>query len=439
MNLTCLVPINTNTGAYSVTLHAPDGSFRLQYLLSDPLEIVKYTKEDQQLVCYESMNLLDNFDLSSFFDIKILYELKGFSFRSLVDLSIQVLAEAAANSYSQLSEELKAHRTSYRIAKIDISTYRDDELYPESLLADFYRERSNLIVRLFHNLSSCDLDFYSNRFMKVVKCLHRLSKNTLNIDLQSIEDDSTHYAMTIRKEAPGGNLRLKYNPVGAKTGRLGFKKGTVNIYTLPSDIRKCVVAPQGFSLVQFDFKSFQPRLAIFSTLDEQFKKKFVDTEDIYSRFTGDREKNKINFLSWMFSCSRDENFSQEAAPVRELRDHIYKQAKAQGYLENCFGRRLPFNAQRPNVLFQNYVTSLEVDTVLEVVLWIEKAIKNLRTKILFPYHDAIICQVHEDEQFMILKIKEFMENWPKKTFGTTFPVEVKVGTNFGSLSEYEQK
>jgi hypothetical protein len=172
-------------------------------------------------------------------------------------------------------------------------------------------------------------------------------------------------------------------------------------------------------------------LAIFSTSSEEFKNIFSDIEDIYSVFPGDREENKISFISWMFSKRRHDIFDNQAFPILDLRKKLYSDSKVCGKLTTNFGRTLYYHDEEENVVFQNYITATEVDAILSVVVKLNDFLEGKKSRIILPFHDSIILYIHEEEMHLIEHIKNTMENIPN--FSSRFPVSVKAGKNFGEL------
>lgn len=196
------------------------------------------------------------------------------------------------------------------------------------------------------------------------------------------------------------------------------------------------MAPTNYKIMQADFKSFQPRLAIFCTTDEAFKSKFKNIEDIYSVFPGDREENKLAFISWMFSNRKDAVFDKEAEAILSLRSQLYSMSNKDGFLFNKFNRPIFYHEEEKNVVFQNYITANEVDMVLAVMVELHKFLKDKKSRIAFPFHDCLVFYIHKDEMELVESIKNLMETYHREKFGTTFPVAVQIGENFGEMQNW---
>jgi len=435
----CVVDPTTKSRACFFTIYGEDCSFHYQHILnSDHPEVNKISQSDYIFICFDAFKTMRKFDqkFGFLYDVEILYRLGGYDFRDLIHLGEQVFGESRMYDYREYSSKINAHLNSFRISKIDARQYQQDQLIPADLIQKFYAERASLIFDLYADFKDNQvIDFYKDQMFSNIKALHHVSKKPLLIDTEVTENIHNHYISSIKKNVIENKLYLKFNAVGAKTGRLTFRKGSPNIYGIPKKFRNCIVAPKDCKIYQFDYKSFQPRLAIFSTEDESFKDRFRNTDDIYSIFPGDRSKNKIAFIAWMFSNMKNEMFGSEAKPIQALRTKLFKEASATGRLTNYFGRVLHFSDEKSNVVFQNYITSLEVDVILTITRWINKVLFRRHSRILFPFHDAIVMQINDNEETIVKHIKHFMESFYINKFGTKFPVEVSCGRNLGELDK----
>lgn len=434
-----VVDPTTKSRACFFTVYGEDRSFLYRQILnSDRPEISKLADGNYMFICFDAFKTMGKFDqkFGFMYDVETLYRLAGYEFRDLIHLGEQVFGDARLYHYRDLSSRIGAHLKSFREVSIDTSNYTEAQLIPAELIEKFYGERASVIFDLFLEMKDQDvIDFYKKEMFKNLVTLNAISQKPLNIDISAVDGLNTHHIGPIKNRTVDGKLHLKFNPVGAKTGRLGFKRGTVNVYGMQKAVRKCIVAEPDTQIYQFDFKSFQPRLAIFSTDDEKFKDRFRNIEDIYSLFPGERNTIKISFIAWMFSNMKNELFGQEAKPIQDLRNKLFREVQKNGRLINRFGRVLHFKEEKINAVFQNYITSLEVDAILILTRLINKVFQKRKSRILFPFHDAIVLQVHDEEKEIVKNVKNFMESLHRGSFGTSFPVDVKGGHNLGELSD----
>ncbi len=432
MTFLCLEPVISAGKLSAFTTFTHEGQFMFHQISEhDNPNADHYFSGKFIHFCFSAPKILPTFGdrLTFLWDVKILYELLGHKFDDLIDLGKQILGSGRMDKYVALSQKTNAHIKSYKVTNINVSAYEVIQLLPEHLVHDLYIERAGIIMDLLAKLPKKDREFYKSFYSSVVM-LEEIGREKLKIDLSAISDNDTHYADMVRRNTVDGEVQLKFNPVGAKTGRIGFEKGSFNLYTLPRDMRSCIVASPGHHFVEFDFKASQPRIAIACTGDSAFIDLVRDVEDIYSIFPGERDVIKIGFLAWMFGKTRVPNsvYEQYAWPIWELRDRVAKESSDAGFLETRFGRRLSNHEEDRHVIFQNYITATEVDFILGLT---QKLHGLSGCNVKFPFHDAIVIETYGTEQIGILR--RMCENYFQEQFGIKGPVGVKIGKNFGEM------
>ena len=422
----------------------------LQIVNSDKILVYKdntFSIENDIVYDYISLDLSRHFNRhfsGICYDISTLLKLKGNKFDSFNEIIKTVFVDAETTAYFKALAIFMAYIKSYKVTNININEFDIIKTIPEDVWLSYYKEKIFLIKRLYDDFIESEYMlkvFYKGNFYYKCELLHNLSKQDLLVDKDFVLSDIESNSYVLNHIKSDDKLKLKFNFVGAKTGRIGFKKNSFNLYNLPRELRKAIIPRSGFKIVEFDFKNFQPRLAINAVLDENFKEKFKEVEDIYSVFNGDREANKIELISWMYSNQRNSKFEEEAHAIKELRKYLFNLIKQNGYVVNTFGRPLYIDSHtEEHVIFQNYITSLEVDSILYLIEELNKDNKLLaesdRFRIMFPFHDAIVCEIKEDSLFLCDDIKNTLEDRMKKLLKSYFPVNIKVGDNYGSLTKW---
>lgn len=399
---------------------------------------------DQEILCFGSHNLA-GLDLSDFLlDLDVLYRLRTKRFDGLLSLSRSELDVGETERYIYFTNKIEAILKSYRACKIKLGKYPIESILSRSLLREYYKEKANILFLLYEKIESEKelLDFYKNRFRIVFSQLKQIDNQEIRIDSEKIKQFNNSHAEYIKRNiSKDSTIKLHFNPVGAKTGRASFKHGTLQLYSLPKEMRSAIIARSGYNIVQFDYKNYQARIAIALTKDDDFRDRFLNSEDFYSEFGGDREKVKLSFLAWLFSDSYSDIFDVQAKPIREHKSLLYNRFLDEEKLVNIFGRPLYFDKKSgAHLIYQNYISSTEADMVLELSSkLIQKLKDNDDVRFLFPFHDAFIFEVKEGKERIIGKLKELIETYHKEVFGCRFPVEAKIGKNFEQLKTTEQK
>lgn len=329
------------------------------------------------------------------FDVKILYQLAGMKVETLEGLAVRVLGQHACEGLRLAMERFNAHVRSFPL--VGLANVPEAKRIPPEVILEITVEREKLTRELWNIFANPDVLHFYPHFFPHVANLHAIAKN----------------------------LGLHFNFV-TKNGRLSFKPGTLNPYLMTKESRKSIKAGENCRIVQFDWRSCQPRLAF------QFAGYGPDLPwDIYSLFPGDREKNKQGFIRWMFSpqFANDDVFGKIGKPIKDLRKRLFENAM-DGVLKNPNGRPLFLRNAAEHLVFQNWIASSEADLLFELVSGIHKSIlAGKRSQILFPFHDAIVAEIHDDErEEMIQKIHSVM--------AVVCPVGISIGENFGEMKPY---
>lgn len=314
--------------------------------------------------------------------------------------------------YFHLKNKLLSHLNSYRISKIKAQDFSLKELISNELFNEFYYEKLNCMAELINiGFDKQVVDYYSeDTTIQALLTLLQLSDEDIIINDKIV--------------------RLQYNFFGSKNSRLSLRNKDFNIYNLPKDKRSCIKAPEDFILAQFDYKSFQPRISLALFASDEIKVKIKDIEDIYSIFPGDRESNKIELISWMFSNRRNAKFDMLLSSIKDARYKLWQSSK-DGKLLNNFNRPLFFTGEEENVVFQNFICSVEADVILQKLTEIFLFLKKKKSKIIFSFYDCLCLFIYKDEINIIDEIKNKMENIDK--FDIKFPISISTGNNWGNL------
>lgn len=326
---------------------------------------------------------------------------QSFDLKILFDLSNKKL------DFSEIDQKIDAHIRSYQTAGINTERYSLEQLISnKQFLIDFRAERNEKLNSLFQEVKDPDVLLFYEKFRPFIQFLEtKINNQELITDLEP--------------------NRIAFNPTGSKDGRLSSKKGFLNILSLPKEERYKIRCREGYRFVQCDYRSFQPRLAIFLTVDQDFKRRFERVEDIYEG--EDREKNKLDFFRSMFGTEVSEQFGFR--PIFDLRKSIFEEISLKGKIISPFGRPIWYSGEDENVVFRNFITSCESDFVFNTAVKLDDLLSPRRSKIKWIFHDAIMFEVHEQETNLLKKIKQIMED----EFNAHYPVKMSVGKSWGEM------
>lgn len=337
-------------------------------------------------------------------DNKILVHDKQYDLKILFDLSNKQL------DLSEFDKKIDAQLKSYQVAGIDISRFELNQLFPnKQLWLDVYEQKQKKMFELFQEIKDPDVLNFYEKLRPFIEMLNKINNQVLLTDLKP--------------------NKISFNVTGSKDGRLTIKKGFLNIFNIAKEERYHIKCDPEFRFVQCDYRSFQPRLAIFLSENEEFKRRFADMKDIYG--TIDRDKQKLKFFQIMYGVESSDQL--ELKPIFELRQRIFKDICSNNKIVSPFGRPICNNNDPEHVIFRNFITTCEADFIFQVAVKLDQMLTGKKSKIKWLFHDSIMFEIHKEETFLLKQIKNIMEN--DSIFNTVFPIKVQIGKDFGNLTD----
>lgn len=207
-------------------------------------------------------------------------------------------------------------------------------------------------------------------------------------------------------------------------------------------------------IYQFDYTSFEARIALYLTNDEEFIQDYYD-KDIHSEtaviifethdFTPEqRDVAKLANMAIMYGAGEDTTMkllSKYTEPEEKLRrikiflEPIFKKAreiieesKRNGYLINKWGSII--RPEKDYAGFNNYLQSTASEIVVDKVLEIKELLRPYRSQFIFQVHDSFVFDVHPEEVDIVQTIAKTL-SYNK---GMMFSVNYKSGPNYKDLS-----
>ncbi|MGO4464831.1 DNA polymerase I, partial [Pseudoduganella sp. RAF53_2] len=272
-----------------------------------------------------------------------------------------------------------------------------------------------------------------------------------------------------------GRVHTNYAQAVAITGRLA--SNDPNLQNIPvrtaegRRIREAFVAPAGSHIVSADYSQIELRIMAHISGDENMLRAFAEGEDIHRATAAEifgvapaevqseqrRYAKVINFgLIYGMSAfglaanlgvdraaaqSYIDRYFARFAGVKRYMDETRAEAKAQGYVQTVFGRRLwlpeinsPNGPRRQaaeraaiNAPMQGTAADLIKLAMIAVQDWLESS--NLRSKMIMQVHDELVLEVPDDELALVReKLPQLMAGVAK--LNVPLVAEVGVGKNW---------
>jgi DNA polymerase-1 len=272
-----------------------------------------------------------------------------------------------------------------------------------------------------------------------------------------------------------GRVHTSYHQAVASTGRLSSSEP--NLQNIPvrteegRKIRKAFVAPTGFAIVAADYSQIELRIMAHLSGDTTLKNAFTNGTDIHKTtaaeiFSTDVEKitpeqrrsaKAINFgliygmspyglskqLGIDVGTAKEyvDTYFERYPAVKSFMDNIREQAKADGYVETLFKRRLYLpdinsrNAARRQYAERTAINApmqgTAADLIKRAMIEIDSRIlaKTDKIRMIMQVHDELVFEIAEDRiDNTVDEIKKIMSSTPELDIPIT--LEVGIGPNW---------
>ncbi|WP_047532558.1 DNA polymerase I [Methylotenera sp. N17] len=277
--------------------------------------------------------------------------------------------------------------------------------------------------------------------------------------------------------AKTGRVHTSYNQAVAITGRLA--SSDPNLQNIPvrtaegRRIREAFIAREGSHIVSADYSQIELRIMAHLSQDSGMLQAFTNNEDIHrataaeifgvERSAVDNEQRRyakvINFglIYGMsaFGLAQNLNIERSAAAsyieryfarypgVKQYMQNTRELAKAQGYVETYFGRRLWVpeinspNVQRRNGAERAAINAPMQGTAADLIKLAMIAVQDwltqekLQTKLIMQVHDELVLEVPDNELALVkAELPKLMQG--VATLDVPLLAEVGVGNNWES-------
>lgn len=256
------------------------------------------------------------------------------------------------------------------------------------------------------------------------------------------------------------NLILKYSNKRTITGRINCVDKKFNPQLLPknSEIRSQIVSEFKFGKIHvFDYVSFETKLSVYLTKNEEFIKK-LENNDIHQEtskiifekniITPNERKigKQINHAiiygvgnEKLKSILQQNNINTKVIdkikkflkPIIENSKELSENFKKQGFITNPYNTVIYPNKEW--AVYNNYVQSIAADMVIDKLFKIKNFLKNYKSNFMYQVYDSFVFDIHPDELEIAELIKRILESNGKYNF----EVKIKSGNNLMDCTEQE--
>lgn len=269
----------------------------------------------------------------------------------------------------------------------------------------------------------------------VIETLAELESNGIHVNQECF---NKHFDAKVQ---PNGLVYSQYN-IYTSTGRPSNHFDNVNYAALNKDngVRGCFVSRHGNdgTMVLIDYSAFHPRI-ICNLVNFPMS---VD-EDIY-KYLGELYFNR-KVTEYDMEQIKSITMRQLYGGVEEKYEHIKYFANLKAFIEGnwqffqkndfvltpIFGRKITsehLKDANPAKLFNYILQATETETALSAVRWVNKYLKDKKTKAVLYTYDSVLYDFHKEDGSKVLSdIMNLM------MMGKRFPIKVYKGDSYDSV------
>ena len=257
-------------------------------------------------------------------------------------------------------------------------------------------------------------------------------------------------------------VKLVYSNKRTITGRINCVDRRFNPQMLPKESpdRKQIVSRfKNGKLVVFDYVSFETKLSLFLSQNEEFIKEYKDKDLHEETAKVIFNKNSLNQNERMIGKSinhaliygagdevlkrilKDSENKDEILekvrnflnPIIDFSKQIQNSCEDLGYIINSFGTIV--KPQKTWATFSNFVSAMAADVLVDKLYLIREFLTNKKSKFIFQVHDSFIFDIHPDEEHIIEEIKNLLSQFKN----ISLQVEASEGRNLYECNLSEQE
>lgn len=276
--------------------------------------------------------------------------------------------------------------------------------------------------------------------------------------------------LPLQVNADTGRVHTSYNQTVAATGRLSSTDPNLQNIPVRSEegrrIRQAFIAEPGYCLVAADYSQIELRIMAHLSQDKSLLKAFAEGVDVHRATAAEvfgisldkvdshqrRTAKAINFgliygmsafgLAKQLGIGRYEAqdyvdlYFERYPGVKTYMDNTREQARAQGFVETVFGRRLYLpeinarNAQRRQYAERTAINApmqgTAADIIKRAMIRVDQVLRTskLDARVVMQVHDELVVEVDEKQT---PELDELLKSSMEQAASLSVPLEVHVG------------
>jgi DNA polymerase I-like protein with 3'-5' exonuclease and polymerase domains len=206
-------------------------------------------------------------------------------------------------------------------------------------------------------------------------------------------------------------------------------------------------------IYQFDYTSFESKIAMYLSEDEFFIENYYD-KDLHgetaaiifdtcefsvkqrslaksvnmSIINGSSDATALKILEeYPDSHEKLRRIKLFLSPIFKKAEEVINEVKASGYFINKWGSII--RPEKDFAAFNNYLQSTAAEIVVDKVVEVKALLLNYKSQFMFQVHDSLIFDIHPEEFELIQELIKLLSYHR----GMFFSVDIKYGNNYKDL------
>lgn len=347
--------------------------------------------------------------------------------KSLTD----VCPEHLKPEWERVTKKIRAFLDSFFEAKLSLQENCIFDLIPQRYLKEYYDAKSKICEHVFKEYPQPpEYAFYRefNQFVHDVSTRQlELNRDWLATKLYDVQ------AKKLWEKINAGQTAINYNLFGSVTGRLTVTDDSFPILTLNKRLRG-VLLPKNDWFVELDLNAAELRVARALLNHPQIEGDHHGWS-VDNIFNGEltRTEAKETATSWLYGSHNKLALKYS----KELEAFYNKEAlKAMYWVDGAV--HTPFNRAIPADDY-HVISYLNQSTLIDLfhrqILKMNKLLAGKKSFVSFLVHDCLVLDLAEEDKGMLVDLVRELS----ATRWGVFPVNVKIGHNYGEMKKVKLK
>jgi hypothetical protein len=339
--------------------------------------------------------------------------------------------EYLKEEWERVNKKLKAFFNSFLESKVSLTENCIFDLTPERYLKEYYDVKCKITDHVFKtHTQPPEYTFYR----EFTEFIGHISARSLQLDSAWLSGKLYDIqAKKLWEKIKNGHTSINYNLFGSVTGRLTVDEDSFPILNLNKKLRT-VIKPQNDWLVELDLNAAELRVARALLNHKQIEGDHHQwaVDNIFNKELS-RTEAKETATSWLYG-SHNKLAQQYDKQLEQFynKEALKSMYWVDGVVHTPFHREIPCDEYHV-ISYLNQSTL--IDLFHRQILKMNKHLEGKRSFVAFLVHDCLVLDLAEEDKGLLVDLVRTLSD----THWGQFPVNVKIGANYGDMKKVKLK